>query len=1087
MWQLDLKQRLQLLEKRRNELMSWRNVFETPIRDWRFSTSFGSEPIRLGDTWPTVDASVKHGPVRIETSFAVPSHFVGHPVELELDVGGEAFVRLSNGVTGGLNPYHQSFTVSPLASGQEQISVTIEAVPKGLFGTHNPHPRLARAMLVAVQPDVRALVHDLDVLIGVVRALGNHEAAPHLVSAGERIFMGLEWPSFVSEYHARLPQGSMGAGLLESLWNAPNPLPEPQPLKLEVLEQLPIIRDRFQDDLAHLRERYPQIGRMALSGHAHLDLGWLWPVSETRRKARRTFSTVLGLMDRYPDFVFNQSSAQVYAWLEDDDPALFERIRARVNEGRIEVIGGMWVEPDTQMLGGESLVRQLLYGQRYVESRFDQRSDVAWLPDTFGFTGALPQLLREAGIRNFVTTKLRWNETSRFPHDLFQWEGIDGSRVLAHFFWNPHWDGRLALGSYNGDLGPESIVKTWNEFGGKHLSVWDKPGPAEHGPHAAGPVSLYTFGHGDGGGGPSFEMLENLERMKTYPVLPKLETTRVDEFMNRLPREGLPVWVGELYLELHRGTLTTQSRIKKLHREAEHRLFEAEVLACLAWTEGTLEYPRSDLEASWKRLLLTQFHDILPGSSICEVYEETTHELKEALQSAQTTRDRTLEAIAGPGDEWWVVVNPALQDRPLQVMLPGAIGAAFDAQGQTISSQTVEGGVLVRSQNMTVPALGIAGLQFNPNAFEDVDGQGVKLELDGRSAVLENEVLRVEIREDGAVGRMFDKEHQREVLSAPANVIRAFHDLPRDWEAWDVNPMEESSGAVLPPPESVVSLERGPLRAAVRMERRYRDSTLTQTYRLSSGSRRLEIETHLDWHERRTLLRAFFPVRVRSPFATFETAFGVVQRPTHRNMPADAAMFEVSAHRFCDLSEPGYGVSLLNNGRYGHSVVGDTLAMTLIRGSMYPDPTSDLGEHHFTYAIYPHPGDWVEANTTLEAFDLNSPLVVARVGTASPHDSFARVTGLPMMLGALKKADFDNALILRMYEPHGSRGVATLEVAGLKRVERVNLLEDSVEGVQSLNFRPERGRWLEVRDEQVRIGVRPFEVVTLKLYFTDGP
>lgn len=1070
MWHLSITQRLSLLEKRRDELNAWRDAYDVPVRDWTFTSGNVVKTLQVGEVWPVVDASLEDGPVRLEASFEVPAYFAGQPVNLELSVGGEGFVQLSNGVTGGLNPFHKSFEVSPRAYGGEELSVTVLAVPKALFGQHNPNPRLARASLVATHPEVRDLVADLDALIGAARALGDHEAVPHLLAVAEKALGMLEWPSNSDAYQARLWQGSMGRNMAQSLWNLPGDAPEMQSLEFGALDQIPQVRERLQIGIQELRVRYPNVGRVALSGHAHLDLGWLWPVVETRRKLHRTFATVLGLMDRYPEFVFNQSSAQVYAWLEETDPVMFERVRQRVLEGRIEAIGGMWVEPDAQMTGGESLVRQLLYGQRYFESRFERRSTVAWLPDTFGFTPALPQLLQDAGITSFFTTKLNWNETSSFPHDLFWWEGLDGSRVLVHTFKNSFWGGE-ATGSYNGDFSPESIVGTYRDFRGKNLPVWGDRGPE----------TLYTFGYGDGGGGPSAPMLEAFERLRNYPALPALEMSRVDELMARLPREGLPVWVGELYLELHRGTLTTQSRTKKLHREAEHRLLEAEVLASLGWVEGTLEYPRAELEAAWKRLLLTEFHDILPGSSINEVYQDANGELMNVLDAAQAARETVVEAIAGSGDGWWVVVNPSLQERPLRVTLPGAIGAAFDVNDASVPSQTVAGGVLVNAQNIVVPPLGVVGLRFDPNVFEGYDNPGVQIEPDGRGAVLENELLRVTIGADGTIQNLFDKKLNREVIFRPANVIRAFHDVPREWEAWDINPISELEGEPLSAPESIQVLESGPLRVALKTERRWRSSSIIQIYRLSGGSRRIEIETQIDWNERRTLLRAFFPVNVRAQHATFETAFGAQARPTHRNTPADAARFEVSAHRFMDLSEPGYGVSLLNDGRYGHAVQGDTMSLTLLRGSMYPDPHSDLGSHRFTYALYPHAGDWTQANTTLEAFDLNSPLVVAPVATPVTRGSFAHVTGVAMMLGALKKAEDDNALILRMYEPHGSRGLARLEVTGVQRVERVNLLEDSAEGNGASTST--KGRWLKVEDERVHLEIGPFEVVTLKLYF----
>ena len=364
-----------------------------------------------------------------------------------------------------------------------------------------------------------------------------------------------------------------------------------------------------------------------MTGHAHIDLAWLWPVAETRRKGQRTFGTVLDLMERYPDFTFNQSSAQLYAWIEEDAPDLLERVKERVAEGRWEPIGGSWVEPDSQITGGEAYVRQLLYGQRAFEAWFGKRSTVAWLPDVFGFSGAIPQLLRGAGIDGFFTIKLNWNEENRFPYDLFTWEGIDGSRVTANMFRNlPPAHG------YNGNIAPLDTLGTWRNFAGKR----------QH------PESLLAFGWGDGGGGPSARMLENYARIREFPALPRLRMAHIEEYFASLPETGLPVWVGELYLEFHRGTLTTQARTKQLNRAGEHRLLEAEAFATIAQLSG-FPYPHDEIETAWKTLLLNQFHDIIPGSSIAEVYQDTVPELEEVVRTATAVRDAALAHLGGQG------------------------------------------------------------------------------------------------------------------------------------------------------------------------------------------------------------------------------------------------------------------------------------------------------------------------------------------------------------------------------------------------------------------------------------------------------
>jgi len=1091
---LTLAQRLQLLEKRRDDLAAWRVAREWPVEAWTF-TAPGAAPVllRLGDPWPQVDQSVADGPVRFAAEFHVPEDFAGRAVDLELDVGGEGFVQLASSgltgaVTGGVNEYHRAFRVSECAAGGERVRVQVEAVPKGLFGTPNPAPRLTRAHLVAPEEAVEALLLDLTAVLEAARVLGGlqpgrgpregapgngHEAVPHLLAAAEAALAGLDWPSGTSDYLARIPHGSMGRSHAGDVWDRLPDLPAPTPLSPEVVAGVQRARVALSGHLDRVRALYPPSGRLALSGHAHIDLAWLWPVAETRRKLRRTFHTLLDLMERYPDLLFNQSSAQVFAWLEEDDPALFQALQDRAREGRFEPVGGMWVEPDCQMTGGESLARQLLYGQRYFGQKFGHASKVAWLPDTFGFSPALPQLLLSAGIDGFFTTKLNWNETTVFPHDLFVWEGLDGSRVRAHTFYNP------TGGAYNGRVEPRDLLGTWRHFRGKELPLWVRDGAARD------PESLFTFGHGDGGGGPAAEHLELYARLRDFPALPRLRMSRVDDFFAALPRDGLPLWAGELYLEFHRGVLTSQARLKRLNRAAEGRLLEAEALASLAHLAGHA-YPAAELEAIWKTTLLNQFHDILPGSSIREVNVQAAAELEEAVSRAAELRDEAVRALAGreAGGEGaagrWAVANPALHDRPLSVLLPGASGTVQDAEGQPFPAQPVEGGLLIHAPGQTVPALGLLELRVKPSAVAaEPSSSTVQARETADGYVLENALLEVLIGPDGTLHRVHDKAARREVLVGRGNRLVTHFDLPREYDAWDVAPSIEGTGIEgiggegeeIGGVESLKLTEAGPLRAALRVTRRWRGSRFVQTYRLRAGSRRIEIHTRAEWHERRTLVKALFPLNVQAHEAWFETAFGALARPTHRNAPGDAARFEVAGHRWADLGESGYGVSLLNDSKYGHSALGGTLALTLLRGPLYPDPTADDGEHEFTYALYPHPGRWAGGGTVSEAFDLNSPLVALPASGPVPAGGRVRASGLPVALGALKKAEDDGALILRLYEPHGARGEAQLDIAGLRRAERVNLLEQEP---QPLTL---AGEWLV-------LDLRPFEVVTLRLHFS---
>ena len=1076
------RHRLERHARRIEELRLWRNAHERPVEEWNFAAGNG-EPrrINLGDFWPEIET-----PVWLTTEAAVPEEWSGRPVELELWLGGEGFVRLSTGATGGLNPFHRTYVVAEEAVGGEKIGIEAEVVSKGLFGSHVAEPRLTRAALVVPEVEVRALERDLSMVAEACDRLGAHDAVPHLLDALDEVLITLApyWPSesdtTVSRY-LRGYENPIGSGLYSlpsfaagkaldvnrlgrELWSMPEISP-PEPLPKAARRMVEKARWLLSDRLAGIKEEYPPVGGLALTGHAHIDLAWLWPLAETRRKGRRTFASVLGLMNRYEDFTFNQSSAQLYAWIEEDDPALFERVRERVAEGRWETVGGSWCEPDCQVTGGESFVRQLLYGQRYFESRFGRRSTVAWLPDAFGFSPGIPQLLRGAGISGFFTAKLKWSETNRFPHDLFWWEGIDGSRVTAHTILNPGAD-------YNGDVVPFDLLGVWENFRGKRRHQ----------------ESIFAFGWGDGGGGPSEKMLENYARLKDFPALPRLRMARVDEHFGSFPQD-LPKWVGELYLELHRGTLTSQGKVKKLNREGEHRLLEAEAFGTIAALHDA-EYPAQELDRLWKILLLNQFHDILPGSSISEVYEDAHGQLAEVVEHATKLRDAALRHIAagaGPvAGKTVLVANAGLAPRPLSVLLPElSLGGeaivtdalVTDAGGKPLPSQRTAEGVLVHDPERNVPAIGWTTLRLERRENPQHVSSGARVERFGGTVVLENEVLRVEIGSDGTLHRVYDRALGREALDGRGNQLWAYVDKPREWDAWDVNEDYELEGEEVGAVESLEVVEDGPLRASVRVERRWRSSRITQTYRLCAGSRRLDVETEISWHERQVLLRALFPLAIRSHEATFETMYGAHRRPTHRNTSWDSTRFEVSAHRFADLSEPDYGVALLNDGKYGYSARDNVLGLSLLRSPMYPDPLADEGDHRFTYGLFPHPGDWTEAGVVEEAFALNSPLFAVpgtRDGSPQAGLGLASVEGLEVALGSLKMAEDGRAVVLRLYEPRGARGGCAVHFArGVERVERANLLEEA-EGP------------VEVSGGTVRLELRPFEVVTLRVELQKG-
>jgi alpha-mannosidase len=985
---LRFDQRLERLQTRLRELEFWRARETLDIDGWRFD----GKRIALGAPWPR-----REGVARLEASAAVPEGWPLEEARLALNVGGESLLTLTyeNGETTsfGLDPYHQEF---PLVG--RGFAICAQSVARLPFGEPVRDPRLQRAALLRLDLAVCRFSQLLSLVAEAAETLGEHEAAPHLVEAAEAALRAIDWPSASADYIARIAPSRQQ----QTIWRRPEPIADPAPLNERERASVEAAADALTATLRRLQRRFPPQGEVALTGHAHIDLAWLWPYEETRRKLRRTFHTALSLTRRSPDFRFNQSSAHYYAQIERDDPELFAEIRARVAAGQWETVGGMWVEPDANMPSGESLARQILYGQRYFERAFGVRHRVCWLPDCFGFSPALPQLLRQGGLDSFFTIKVNWSETNRFPHDLFWWEGLDGSRVLAHTFDNP-------VNGYNGEVRPGCIAPTWANFRAKTR-------------HAE---TLLAVGYGDGGGGPTPEWIDAEVALRDFPALPRARWSRVDAFFARAHESAAaqapPVWRGEIYLELHRATLTTQSGVKRKHRRAENALVAAETVASLAHLLGA-PAPQN-LEPLWRTLLKNEFHDILPGSSIREVYQGAEAELDAVVAAGLAEQRRALAAIAArlpPGDigDALVVVNPSLSERRLRAALADGMIASAD----------------------TIPPL--AARAFDRAALAPLPG----LEVGERR--LENAFLRVELGEDGTIASLFHKPTGREALAGRGAQLWVYpQDKPRAWDAWDIEEDYSKRGEELRALESLVIAENTAHRASLRVTRRWRHSRIVQTLALAANGRRLDIGAWIDWRDRRALLRTLTPAAVRAERATFECAFGVVTRPTHANTSWEEAQFEAPAHRFVDLSEPGFGLALLNDAKYGHSARDNVLGLSLVRSPVYPDPLADEGEQSFAYALAPHAGDWREGGVREEAEDLNQPLLTTparnlAAGVVAP----LVFEGVGAALGALKPAEDGNGLILRVYEPAGGRGpFAFRPPPGWRNAGAVDILEQASE------------------------------------------
>jgi alpha-mannosidase len=686
-------------------------------------------------------------------------------------------------------------------------------------------------------------------------------------------------------------------------------------------------------------------------------------------------------MEEYPEYRFACSQAQQYAWVKERNPDLWARIVAQVESGRFVPVGGSWVEPDCNLPSGESLVRQFLHGQRWFERELGRRHREFWSPDAFGYAGQLPQILRQAGITRFLTQKLSWNRFTRPEHHTFVWQGDDGSEVLAHF---PPAD------NYNSDANVPELLKAERQY----LD------------HEHSQTSLLVYGHGDGGGGPTQPMLETLRRARDLQGLPRTRQVSSEEFFDALEAEpGVrPVVVGELYFEFHRGVYTSQAAVKRSNRRAERALHDAEFLAVARGGD----YPRAELDRLWKLLLLQQFHDILPGSSITPVYDDAARDFAEI--------ERGTAALIGSGD---ALVNTT-----------------------SFARRDVVDGVVWES-----PPYGSARVV---EADDEVRSDGL---------TLENAHLLATFAEDGTLLSLHDKATGRESLGSPGNRLELCDDDPVAFDAWDIDPYTVDAARPAPPAQSC-SVSITPLRAEIVFDR----PGLTQVVRLDAGSRVLEFHTTVDWDESHTLLRVCFPLAVRARTATYEMPFGYAERPTHSSTSRDAAQYEVPAHRFADLSEHGFGVALLNDCKYGHGCRGSELRLSLLRSPKSPDPQADLGRHEFAYAVLPHAGGCREAGVVAQAARFNAPLV-----RTSGVDSFAAVDDPNLVLDTIKRAEDSDAIVLRLYEPHGGRGIARVRLAApFESARRANALEDD-------------GEALTVDGATIVVPYRPHEIVTVKV------
>jgi alpha-mannosidase len=839
-----------------------------------------------------------------------------------------------------------------------------------------------------------------------------------------------------------------------------------------------------------------QLGQYSanLTGNSHIDAAWLWPETETVDVVRRTFTSALQLLDEYPQSIYAQSAAQYSEWMEEKYPPLFKGIAEQVKNKRWELVGGMWVEPDLNMPDGESLVRQLLVGKRYFKQHLGADVRIGWNPDSFGYNWQLPQIYKKSGVDYFVTQKMSWNETNKLPLKLFWWQSPDGSKVLTYF---P--DG------YSGDIDPLKLARDFD-----HAQTL-APGLRQ---------VLHLYGEGDHGGGPTRAMFDRgLMWSDSTAVFPKLNFASAQNFFSdveskvdasqspvwnyksivagpTLPQAPagkieIPTWNDELYFEFHRGVLTTQSNHKRNMRESEEQLLNAEKFSALAWLNGDL-YPGAELTEAWKKALFNQFHDLAAGSGIGVIYKDAQRDydvIRWTTDEASAKALRTLSAEVNtrgtaPGGVPVMVWNPLAWQRDdlvtLAVQMPGKTAhfSVLDSHGKPLPVQVLSNKTETNSFQLLVKASNVPSLGYE--VLHVVPGQRpVATDLKTTGLTLENSALRVTVDEhSGCITSLYDKKAGFESIASGGcgNQLIAFHDNPKEYDAWNIDANFEDGSMPLDQAESVKLVEQGPLRATIRVTRRWQSSKFVQDITLYAGMDRVDISNDIDWHERHILLKAAFPLAASSGEATYEIPYGTIERPTTRNNSWESAKFEVPALRWADLGDAKHGVSLINESKYGYDAKGNVLRISLLRSPTSPDPEADQGKHHFSYSLYPHTGDWKQALTVRRGYEFNYKLwaqqVMAHEGKLGADHSYASVDSRNVVVTAMKKTEDGDGLLLRFYEWAGQAGNVALNVPpGATSATLTNLMEEPA------------GSSLPVTSGKVVVPVHPFEIVSVRVNY----
>lgn len=834
---------------------------------------------------------------------------------------------------------------------------------------------------------------------------------------------------------------------IKVLYNLIEYLPENSPRREKLIYKLNVMIDIFADNpenCGRCRDFIKALWTPANSsdltvtgiGHAHIDTGWLWPVRETIRKCARTFASQIDLIEKYPDYIFGASQPQHYQFIKEHYPSLYEKIKKSVAAGRWELQGGMWVEADCNVISGESMIRQFLHGKNFYMDEFGEDVKNLWLPDVFGYSAAMPQILKKSGIDFFMTQKISWNQYNKFPFHLFNWKGIDSTEIVTHF---------LPEDTYNAKVSPLEAGKAQDRFTENYICNEF--------------VSL--FGIGNGGGGPTEEYIERGIRMQNLEGSPKFRFGRADEAFKRMRdlAPQLPSWSGELYLELHRGTLTTQALTKKYNRILENKLRSLEyICSSLPYSD----YPSEPLDRIWKNLLMNQFHDIIPGSSIHMVYERAHREYESMIAEMDIILTESVKQLFEEDENSLLIINilSSVYTAPISIPPNWENYIILDTEEKEIPTQKNNNGLWA-----LVPIEANGSITLSKGAKRKNETR-----THSQSLILENSLIRYELDESGSILKAFDKEQKRDVLRGKGNDLTLYVDRPDNWDAWDIDITYENMRSAKVLPISVSNQESGNVCDRLEFHLKIGQSTLTQNVSLPANSKRIDFEIEIDWKERHKMLRTSFPLDINSSEANCDIQYGYISRPTHRNTSWDMAKFEVAAHRYVDISDKDYGAALLNDCKYGYKIYDNIIDLNLLRSTTNPDPDADYHHHSFCYSFLPHDKTLIDSEVINEAAMMNNRPLVLEGYKSSKIITPCTIKGTGVSFEVIKKAEKEDCRIIRLVETMGKKNTAELIIH-----------EPDIQVVETDLMEWEELKKYTVSDRKIKLEFSPFEIKTFKL------